>query len=1145
MKQTKLLIVLFLTILGLSPAYAGVVSPYKVDFNTAISTSSHDFAVASGWGHIVSSYFDEDTYDNLYPTYTYSSTAGRDGSGALKVSDQKYVGSGYGESPTTDLLVTPAITGKASIYVKKTASSGTVKFYTVTTNSDGSFSTGSVITVTLPELSTSDYVKVDIPSQSNAHIGIYGSNVWLDDFEADSVTIEQTRKLKLSSVTNVLYRGSTRGEEDVDASGYFGIKFKVTLVNSGDVDFLPTDSDFSISIYNYTQKAVVATVPVTQKLAAGDTLTDYEVVAQVPYASYPSRNRYDVQENVGGTSTYGYWIEPVAYKPVPHVADSEGTVDSGTTQAFGMISQPTTKSYTLSNRGAAPMTFASIDVPDGFTTTLNAADTIAAHESKTFAITATTATTGVHTGNLVMKFNGANDFVLPLTATVLDTTKFFINFEDGKFPQGFIVGKNWEVKQRDYLSSDNAYMASSSLVDDTKLITPLLKVAEGEKMSVDVAKTGYTSTYSHLNVYYSADRKNWTLARAIANSELASTRGVSSYFYGALKNFVIDSIPAGNYYIAFEAGYASVDNIYGFERVDVDHDVYYTAVDMPATGTVNNEYTATATVKNNNNKPEAAGSYSVELELGGKTMATAEAPAMAADTTMAFTFAFTPHEAGTYPAVIVYKSGDYVVASDTVEVTIGAESASTVVQVGNVAGASSDYATPINVYYKYSVSDVIYTQKLLEAAGVKKGDKIVNVSFKGYNTAGEVSTDVQAWIGNTADTAYVSDYTVPDTTTLTKIANKNYTVPVIGSSSDHQVMLSIDIPEGFVYNGESIKMVTGSAITTAYKRAYFEYSNENPIGYSKRGDSKFEWNTATTTSYMPVPYFTIEKQPATLSGTVTSAAGPVSNAKVELRNGDVLYSAQSGADGTYSMTVVQYGKKYAMTVTADGYQPYTDSVAFDSLNIVKNVVLTLAPDTIVVPESGWTTYSNTHAIAIGDNTNAAFTVYAVTSVTGEGAVISAYDRAQGIPAGTGVLINAPAGTYVFERQAATSASGAPAKAEETVTNLLTPTLTAAYVTTGTDNAYVLDQNTSGVNGFRKADAGETVEAYKAYLVVTGTEVADFYPLTTTTVPTGIDEVNTTAKSLDVNQPMYDLNGRRVGADYKGVVVQKGLKVLRK
>lgn len=1149
MKQTKLLIVLFLTILGLSPAYAGVVSPYKVDFNTAISTSSHDFAVASGWGHIVSSYFDEDTYDNLYPTYTYSSTAGRDGSGALKVSDQKYVGSGYGESPTTDLLVTPAITGKASIYVKKTASSGTVKFYTVTTNSDGSFSTGSVITVTLPELSTSDYVKVDIPSQSNAHIGIYGSNVWLDDFEADSVTIEQTRKLKLSSVTNVLYRGSTRGEEDVDASGYFGIKFKVTLVNSGDVDFLPTDSDFSISIYNYTQKAVVATVPVTQKLAAGDTLTDYEVVAQVPYASYPSRNRYDVQENVGGTSTYGYWIEPVAYKPVPHVADSEGTVDSGTTQAFGMISQPTTKSYTLSNRGAAPMTFASIDVPDGFTTTLNAADTIAAHESKTFAITATTATTGVHTGNLVMKFNGANDFVLPLTATVLDTTKFFINFEDGKFPTGFIVGKNWAVKQRDYSSSSNVYFASSSLVDDTKLITPLLKVAEGEKMSIDVARNNTYSKDSHMNVYYSPDRKNWTLAKAIKAAEMSDDLGsTASYHYGALKTFVIDNVPAGNYYIAFEAGYASIDNIYGFERVDVDHDMLFTQVKMPSAGMVNNVYTATATVLNNNTKTEPAEGYKLELMVDGKTVATTASQTLKTDSTATFDFAFTPNKAGKYNAVIVLKAGDYEVVSDTAEITIAAETAGYDVQVGKVAATSNSYATPINVYYKHSVSDVIYTQQLLEASGLKKGDKITRISFKGYNKSGEVSTDVQAWIGNKADSTYASGYVVPDTTSLTKIANENHTVPLVGDDDDHQVLLSIDIPEGFVYNGQSIQMVMGSDLTTNYQRAQFEYSADKPNGYSNRSDSQFKWSEAKATSYMPVPYFTVEKLPATLSGVVSSQAGNVSGAKVELRNGDVLYEAETDADGHYTMAVVQSDKHYAMTVTADGYDTYTDSVAFDTMNVEKNVVLTLSPDVIVVPECGWTTYSSDHAISLEGNLTAEtdFTAYAVVEVTQEGAVIKPYDRSLGIPAGTGVIIKAPAGSYTFKRDVKQGGNNAPAKAEgNEMVNLLKPTVNTAVEVTANDNVYVFNAfSTTSVVGFGKAATGDIVPAHSAYLTISDSKALDFYPLIDG-ISTGIVDINAASGTIDENAPAYDLMGRRVDASYKGIVIQKGKKVLRK
>lgn len=1148
MKKINLLIAFVLTLLGVSTASAEVYSPYTVDFNTAISTSTYSFTVAKGWDHIPDYYFDSESYDSYYPTYTYSSTGGRNGSGALKVSDQTNVGEGWSGGKTTDLLVTPYIKGKSSIYVKKAANNGTIAFYSVKQSSNGTLTKGSTIAVTLPELSTTDYVKVDIPRQDSARIGIYASNVWIDDFEADSALITKKRALKLSQVTNVLYRGSSTGNEDVDANGNFGMKFKVTIANPGDVDFAPGDEGYTLSVHNYAD-SVVATVPISQPLAAGAKLTDYELAIELPYAKYPKRDRYNVYEDVSGTSQYGAWIEPVPYTAVPNVSDDNGTVASGTEQAFGMLTQPVTKNYTLYNRGAAPLRITAIEIPEGFTTTLAKSDTVAAHQSKDFSITATNTATGIHSGNMVIKTEGASDYVLPLSATVLDTTKFYVNFEDGKFPTGFIVGENWAVKQRDYSTSSNVYFASSSLVDDTKLITPLLKVAEGEKMSIDVARNNAYSKDSHMNVYYSPDRKNWTLAKAIKAAEMSDDRGsTASYHYGALKTFVIDNVPAGNYYIAFEAGYASIDNIYGFERVDVDHDMLFTQVKMPSAGMVNNVYTATATVLNNNTKTEPAEGYKLELMVDGKTVATTASQTLKTDSTATFDFAFTPNKAGKYNAVIVLKAGDYEVVSDTAEITIAAETAGYDVQVGKVAATSNSDATPINVYYKYSVSDVIYTQQLLEASGLKKGDKITRISFKGYNKSGEVSTDVQAWIGNKADSTYASGYVVPDTTSLTKIANENHTVPLVGDDNDHQVLLSIDIPEGFVYNGQSIQMVMGSALTTTYKRAQFEYSADKPNGYSKRGDSQFKWSEAKATSYMPVPYFTVEKLPATLSGVVSSQAGNVSGAKVELRNGDVLYEAETDADGHYTMAVVQSDKHYAMTVTADGYDTYTDSVAFDTMNVEKNVVLTLSPDVIVVPECGWTTYSSDHAISLEGNLTAEtdFTAYAVVEVTQEGAVIKPYDRSLGIPAGTGVIIKAPAGSYTFKRDVKQGGNNAPAKAEgNEMVNLLKPTVNTAVEVTANDNVYVFNAfSTTSVVGFGKAATGDIVPAHSAYLTISDSKALDFYPLIDG-ISTGIVDINAASGTIDENAPAYDLMGRRVDASYKGIVIQKGKKVLRK
>ena len=56
MKQKHYLSSVLLALcLGSATAQADNVSPYAVDFNTAVSTSAHDFKAAPGWGHVVAS----------------------------------------------------------------------------------------------------------------------------------------------------------------------------------------------------------------------------------------------------------------------------------------------------------------------------------------------------------------------------------------------------------------------------------------------------------------------------------------------------------------------------------------------------------------------------------------------------------------------------------------------------------------------------------------------------------------------------------------------------------------------------------------------------------------------------------------------------------------------------------------------------------------------------------------------------------------------------------------------------------------------------------------------------------------------------------------------------------------------------------
>lgn len=119
MKHLNYLLSFLMALLwGTGVANADVVQNYTMDFNTSIDVTDHEFKAASGWGHIAESYYDNEEWETYWVTYTYSTTAGVGGTGALKVGDQT-IGSWSNSQAVNDLLVTPAVTGTSSIYVKK------------------------------------------------------------------------------------------------------------------------------------------------------------------------------------------------------------------------------------------------------------------------------------------------------------------------------------------------------------------------------------------------------------------------------------------------------------------------------------------------------------------------------------------------------------------------------------------------------------------------------------------------------------------------------------------------------------------------------------------------------------------------------------------------------------------------------------------------------------------------------------------------------------------------------------------------------------------------------------------------------------------------------------------------------------------
>lgn len=1112
------------SVLCVNEARADIVENYKMNFNTPISTTAHDFKVGSGWGHLVNKYtVYSDWYGSTdyYVNYEFSSSDGRDGSGTLKVGSQ-YIGDedSYDMGNVNDLIVTPAITGKSSIYVKKSFSwstSSSIKFYSVTLE-DGKYKKGDEIEVEVPTISD-DWVEVKLPEQNNQYIGIRAQNLLLDDFAADKADIQLQKSLL---ITKVDYKG--KSEVDCDAEGNFPISYEVSITNNGDVDLTEGTEGYSLSVKNYG-KELIFTQPLKGNLAVGASTT-VTVTGTVNYAKYPNRNRFDVYEDLTNTYKPGSWIEPIPYKPVLTMRDSNDKIENGNaTYAWGMVKESTDKTFEIRNDGPAPLKLTSVVVPEGFTTSLAAPLTLEGHTKQQFTITMPATTPGIYSGEFKVSAEGVDDFKFNVSATVLDPSKYYVNFNDNKIPEGSYVEEGWKVDQRDSESSDNPYLLANGSQDtDNKFVTPLLKVAQGEKMTVDVARTNYYTGGDgvYLNIYYSADRTNWTLARKITADELSDERAVNyTHYYSKLKTFVIDNIPAGNYYIGFGAGYTAIDNVYGFEKVDVAHDLMLAASYMPKTAVVNNAYTATATLRNINAKEEAADSYTASLYVDGEVVATAPAQAIASGADAGFTFSYTPHKVGAVEAYIEFKNAadNYVVTTEKVSVDVKEELPVGTVTVGN--GKTSANRTGIAFYDGNSDGahiDNLYKAEMLTKYGIAKGTKITSVTYTGTCSQDrEVKVfDLTAYVG-TVDAAKFEAGKGYESLQKVNV----YTDKTINFVDGNTYTTTITLPEPIVWDGTSAIRVLTYVKADKYVNVKFNADDENKTSYygnGMLGDESASYSEYSTA----VAEFGFQTEPSVMSGKVTWKNKAVAGATVTLTSGDVIYTGASDEEGAYSINVIQNDKKYNLTVAAPGYIDYAEKDVDLSQSINKDIALDVEPVALTVGEDGNALFSATRAIDF--SLTPEVEAYVVTAVNGNYTELAPVTT---VPAGTGVLVKAKAGNY--------SLNAVP-EAEAVAKNLLVATA-EEYTVAASDvkKVWTLGTDTKkNVPCFVSVE-GTVVPAGSAYLAAEA-EVPYIY----LDKASGISGINAAA-GLDTKAPMYNLAGQKVNASYKGIIIQNGKK----
>ena len=1001
MKKVTLFLSMLALVLGFAGAKADVQSPYTYSFE-GLSASTNDFA-PSGWGHVVEAYYgDDDTY---YVKYTPQTSGGYGDNGAYLSIGSQTIGSSasWDQETVHDMLVTPAVTGEVSLYVKQNKASGTVSFYTCTYNATtAKYVKGDQYEVTLPTLSESEWTKVtiaDVPADTR--LGICGDNVDIDEFTAESANIVLRKSVEIISV-------KFTNDDNVDASpeGKATLTANVVIKNNGDVDLTPGDENYSLTVVDYTANTDLATIPVSVALAAGETSAALPVSCEIDVTEY-IRHRFDIKENLNSTTRYGAWFEIYPYAPsFTFETTNVETISTGDTQDFGIAQGNVTKNYYVRNhKGGAPLTISSITVPAGFSYEVLSDDSepvalstpfvVAPHGKATVNITMDAATVGSRSGNIVITpADGQGDAItLPVTGSIVDPSKLYCTYANGEFPAGTIVeSSNWSIEK--YTDGDGNYSTVNSNAQVmSRFILPKVRLDEGETFTFNAAKRGSASV---LKIYYSADRVNWTLAQTITTdadddaNKFSNDTYTSSYWGSTTykyKSFV-PGIPAGEWYIAFESGYSRVGTIVGGTVLAIpEKEITVMTSSLPDSGIVNNYYTASATIANTGSADFAEGELTAKLYLDGTLASESPVGAIASGATASVSLNGALHTAGSVAVKLAIEGA--ATTELTTTATVAEETPSGEYQVGEAKTTNTNIPASLN--YRNSDSEIIYPA---EAIGLESGTTIRGISFKGFKNSSEQQLSTFAiWMENTSDSA-PDKSNIRSTDEMIQVYNAPYTVAAqIGSSDDHQPILSVAFSEPFVYTGGNLR-ISLKTRSTQYASATFEVDNnyKNQSAY-RRSDGVISETASYTISDLPVAYFSIDKEASTISGTVTSAGDAVADAAVKLVSGIVEYSGTTDADGKYSIAVCQDKLTYTMTVAKDGYFTEESEVALNGASLVKDVTLDAATGfrfkNVNIPESGEVNSRYTATITLlngAAKAEGSYTVefYANDGIVGEG-----------------------------------------------------------------------------------------------------------------------------------------------------------------
>lgn len=890
-------------------------------------------------------------------------------------------GIAYKSSNSSTLLVSPCVKGEIIAFIKKTSSSSSasVKFFTCT-QSGTSFKKGEEITAEIsPALNENDWSVAKFNVAEGTFVGIQLSYTAIDMFAAaevvpvKSIALIESAKIPTEIIANANYIAT--------------IPLEFTVKNTGTIDVVGSEYNFSISDNNKNTIGSINGVDIK----AGESATVKGTVNFTLILKEDATKlwtNFNVSETLSETSISSNWLDIYPYVPILSIVSESGPAIKMPINLEVFKGDRNTTVY-LKNSGHAPLTISQITPIEGISYVLKKANSsgqyadtpalpfeLAIDEKAQMTINITTA--GSYNGNIIAISNNSKEAItnISMEATLLADDIWFEDFEQyntNDIPTGWVIeGSNWEVSERGASSRPesttyNKRCLENGNVDLSRAISPKVKIEEGAALTFWA--TG-RSTYSSLELFYSKDRVNWTKVHSYTTDNTDESLKLPyppNYSQKPeFKSFTVNNIPEGEYYLAFDAGYAFLDNVYGYKLAVVEHDFYINSFEVDKKVMVNYPLNVLLVATNMLSKDETTNSYSVKLYEDEILVKEASTTEWKGNTKQEFTLTYTPHKDGEHKLKAIISVGSYSVETTEQIINVNKESAEKEVIVGSRKKiGDTDRSVPVALNSKVSRSETVYSKE--ELTNLSANNIIKKIAFPYYrtNTSTPEPVKVTIWLENTTENMSTTSSPVfKDITSMTKYyENENYTFESAGTSSD-LILAEFILDKDFTYSGNNIRVIIQAEGVNTQSGYYFAFETKtssetrNATTIYKSGDNvaaltsptyfethtEADWYEGTEESFvtkMPIIHFYIQQAVPALTGTVTekTSGAILADAKVTLTSGEVNYQTATDANGAYSIDVFQGNKEYELSVKEDDFADYSENISVKEENITKDIQL--------------------------------------------------------------------------------------------------------------------------------------------------------------------------------------------------------------